>query len=330
MIENGCGPSALGSRQSLWGSWRRSSANLLTAHCSLLAAHCSLLTAPPLARGQALVTAHCLLPVIDPDRIRGALLGLALGDALGAPVNGMSHQSIRTHVRGMKGLETAGPRGIAAPGVHTARALALARTLAGDGDAAFELPAGAGAAACAAPAGVVAFKGALDDVALVDLLKVAGGPDVESFSAAVGQARAIALVLATGPEVDAQAFLRDVALACVAAGAERVPETLLALADHLEDTPLDLHDRAGGTGDAADQAFPFAAAMFAREPALVEATLLSAINVGGATSATGAIAGALLGAFNGWTSFPDEWRAGLPGAVHLITEADLSAGVPGG
>jgi ADP-ribosylglycohydrolase len=91
----------------------------------------------------------------------------------------------------------------------------------------------------------------------------------------------------------------------------RVPAAVLALSDHLDDTPLDLHDRAGGTGDAPEHAFPFAVAMFAREPALVEATLLSAVNVGGAAAAVGSIAGALLGAFNGWSAFPDAWRVGL-------------------
>ena len=31
------------------------------------------------------------------DRVRGCLLGLAVGDALGAPLEGLSPQQIRTH-----------------------------------------------------------------------------------------------------------------------------------------------------------------------------------------------------------------------------------------
>ena len=31
------------------------------------------------------------------DRVRGCLLGMAVGDALGAPLEGLSHQQIRTH-----------------------------------------------------------------------------------------------------------------------------------------------------------------------------------------------------------------------------------------
>src|SRR5690606_40679496 len=64
-----------------------------------------------------------------------------------------------------------------------------------------------------------------------------------------------------------------------------VADRLWALEPYLDETPLDLQDRCDGTGDAADEAFPFAVAMFARNPALVEATLLSAVNVGGAASA---------------------------------------------
>jgi ADP-ribosylglycohydrolase len=61
--------------------------------------------------------------------------------------------------------------------------------------------------------------------------------------------------------------------------------------------------------------------MFARNPALVEATLLSAVNVGGAASAVGAMTGALLGAFNGWSAFPAEWREGLEDVERLEAEA---------
>jgi ADP-ribosylglycohydrolase len=254
--------------------------------------------------------------MIDADRIRGVLLGLALGDALGSPVDGMSHQNIRTHVRGVKGLDTPGPRGPASPGIHTARARELAAVL--DGDAAHKRAllaglSGAAGAACAAPAGVTAAERGLDDTSLVELLsEILGSTDAECLAAAVGQARAVALALAAD-EIDGERFLGAVADAAGAVpGGTRVPAAVRALIRHVDETPLDLHDSSGGTGDCPDTAFPFAVAMFAREPALVEATLLSSINVGGATAAVGAIVGALVGAFNGAGAFPAAWRDAVP------------------
>src|SRR3954471_13631182 len=38
-----------------------------------------------------------MLPTLPLDRARGCLLGLAIGDALGAPLEGLSSQQIRAH-----------------------------------------------------------------------------------------------------------------------------------------------------------------------------------------------------------------------------------------
>jgi len=38
------------------------------------------------------------------DKFRGALLGGALGEAMGIPVDGLSHQNIRTYYKGVKTL----------------------------------------------------------------------------------------------------------------------------------------------------------------------------------------------------------------------------------
>jgi len=275
--------------------------------------------------------------MLDNDRIRGVLAGLAIGDALGAPVHGMSHQNVRTHYRGIKGPVADARRADHASGQgtdHTRRALALARALGAPADAdalrvtiaeAAPGTAGVAGAACAAPAGVVAARRGLDDAALTALLAGWLGPLVaspEALSAATGQARAVALALAADPaSLDGPAFIHSVAAAATASGGAAVPARLLALADHLDETPLDLHDRAGGTGGAPDEAFPFAVAMFARAPALVEATLLSAINVGGAASAVGAMAGALLGAFNGAGAFPAEWSEAVEAGEELASVA---------
>jgi ADP-ribosylglycohydrolase len=106
---------------------------------------------------------------------------------------------------------------------------------------------------------------------------------------------------------------------------ESVSTRLHQLAGHLDEFPLDLRDLCGGAGVRADEAWPFAMAMFARAPHLIENTLLSAINVGGDADTTGAMLGALLGALHGWSAFPDEWHDGLEARDDLEAEADAFA-----
>lgn len=152
--------------------------------------------------------------------------------------------------------------------------------------------------------------------------------NAEALTAAVGMTYAVICALCAAPDTfDGSAFVREVAEVVARREAQSPPQPsrlanrLHDLALHLDETPLDLQDRCNGTGAAADEAFPFAVAMFARNPALVEATLLSAVNVGGATSAVGALTGALLGAFNGWHVFPAAWREGLEDVARLKAEA---------
>ena len=65
--------------------------------------------------------------------------------------------------------------------------------------------------------------------------------------------------------------------------------------------------------------------MAARGPALAEASLLAAINVGGDANTVGAIVGALLGAMNGASAFPDEWRDGVEAGDEIAALADRLA-----
>lgn len=145
-----------------------------------------------------------------------------------------------------------------------------------------------------------------------------------SLAAGLGQAFAVRSVLLPtfSPEslwVDTLDFVERVERDL---GDGRVSGRLHGLTGHMNEFPLDLQDLCEGTSVAADQSWPFALAMFCRNPGLLEATLLSSINVGGDADTVGSMVGALLGARHGWQAFPEPWRTGLEEADRLLAEAD--------
>ena len=289
------------------------------------------------------------------DRLVGALLGSALGDALGMPVEGLSHQNVRTYYKGIKEPRADEKRGDLGAGQWTAdtqRARAVARALVtGAPDspdevrAALALP-GDGArrggvvspssalAACAAPLGVQARLRGLKDLASARwaaLLLRDVDPSPVAHVAAAAQIAAVRTCLGKDPHGLAGSQILDAAHRA-ALDAERlldaddrVSKRLGALRGHLDETPLDLQDVCNGTGSAADEAFPFAVAMVARNPSLVEATYLAAVNVGGDASAVGACVGALLGALHGAQALPAGWLDALEDADAIRAEAEALA-----
>jgi ADP-ribosyl-[dinitrogen reductase] hydrolase len=308
------------------------------------------------------------------DKIQGALMGTAVGDALGMPIEGLSHQNIRTYYKGIKEYRDDEKRGDLKAGQWTddtqltfavARALRHAPSIAAltpvlrqeyialreharrwgpTTTAAVDRLAGItlqpsmdvpqptnGAAMRAAPLGVWwALSGADVNEAVAALRPVfeLTHRHPASLAAGIAQAFAVRYALLHTPGT----FQRDAfwsSLVETVQAAERqlgdhdsaVSHRLILLGDHLDDFPLDLQDLCNGTGVAADESWPFAVAMFARNPGLVEGTLLAAINVGGDADTTGAMAGALLGAFNGWSAFPESWKKGLEDGNRLEAEA---------
>ena len=146
-----------------------------------------------------------------------------------------------------------------------------------------------------------------------------------------GQVVAVRTLLGWTPETfDRTAFWDALLDATTWAEAElntddRVSSRLDRLTGQLDSFPLDLRDACDGVGVRADEAWPFACAMVARRPHLLENTLLSGINVGGDADTTGAMMGAQLGALHGWDAFPDEWREGLEATDRLQDEAQAFA-----
>ncbi|PEN13379.1 hypothetical protein CRI94_08610 [Longibacter salinarum] len=318
----------------------------------------------------------------SPDRILGTCLGTAVGDALGMPIEGISHQNVRTYYKGVKEYRDDEQRKDLDAGQwtdDTQMTFALVRALASNVEPATWPQAVAtqyvvlrddarrwgpttkaaidrlaegvspdtsgsannptnGAAMRAAPLGVWwACTGASRDEALDAIIPVLSVTHRHpaSLAAGYGQARAVALAIEADVETfDKESFWKDLIEHVIYAensvsgdgdSDRRVSDRLERLRMHLDEFPLDMRDLCGGAGVRADEAWPYACAMFVRRPHLLENTLLSSINVGGDADTHGAMLGALLGALHGWKAFPDEWRDGLEARARLEEEAGAFA-----
>jgi len=317
--------------------------------------------------------------MIDLDKVRGALLGTALGDALGMPIEGLSHQNVRTYYKGIKKFRADEKRGDLDAGqwtddtqftfaltdvlTHTRHPAALedaperaaaafvalrpvARRWGKTSTGAIEnLAAGTpwqasgvpdrptnGAAMRAAPLGVwwaMIDPPRAEAVAALRPLCTLTHRDPSAVVGALGQAYAVRYALhADADAFQPEAFWDDLCAMttwledAVGDASQRNSRRLNRLTGHLDDFPLDLQELCDGTGSLIDESWPFIVAMFARNPRLAEATLLSAINVGGDADTVGAMLGALLGALNGWSAFPGEWHEGLEDVSGLQARAD--------
>lgn len=314
--------------------------------------------------------------MIQKDKIRGALLGTAIGDALGMPVEGLSHQNVRTYYKGIKEYRNDDQRDDLSAGQwtdDTQFTFAITRVLTEDCD----LPAAGeriaaeyvrmrpearrwgpttraaidrladgegwrssggsgkptnGAAMRAAPLGIWWASERPDREEAVHVLREILGITHRhpcSLVAGIAQAYAVKQTVDTDADTfDGHSFFRKVLdrtmwIEDQFDGADtRNSERLGMLAGHLQEYPLDLAEICEGTGISAHESWPYAVAMVARGPRLVEATLLSGINVGGDADTTGAMMGALIGGLNGWETFPEEWRDGLEASDELLNQAD--------
>jgi ADP-ribosyl-[dinitrogen reductase] hydrolase len=318
---------------------------------------------------------------VSADRVVGSLMATAVGDALGMPIEGLSHSNVRTYYKGIKEYRDDDQRGDLDAGQwtdDTQMTFALVRALTAASDPA-DWPAVAADEYVALRPDARRWgktsTAAIDRLANGTSPTDAGTPDRDSDGAAMraaplgawwaateatradafaairpvlsvthrhpaalaagwGQAVAVRALLRLD---DLEAFDRDAFWATLIEetvwaedqldGDHRVSERLRSLDGIIDSFPLDLRDACDGVGVRADEAWPFACAMVARRPHLLENTLLSGINVGGDADTTGAMMGAMLGALHGWAAFPDEWHEGLEDAERLENEAQAFAKV---
>lgn len=262
------------------------------------------------------------------SRRLGALLGAAIGDALGAPLEKLSHQNVRLYYRGVRTFHADEKRGDLAAGQGTGRTTRMLALAAGEPLDGLDLPRAlpgpeapvSAAPAIAAPLGLRWAEAGWTIEAAAEAIREALAP-VHSHPAALAAATVQAfgvraLLTRDAATLDGAAFFDAMIEATTSAEAHfgadaRCSARLRTLAPHLAEFPLDLQDRCEGTIEAVEAAWPFAVAMFARGPELAEASLLAAVNVGGDAPSVGACLGALLGALNGAEAFPEAWRDGL-------------------
>jgi ADP-ribosylglycohydrolase len=295
------------------------------------------------------------------------------------PVEGLSHQNVRTYYKGIKEYRDDDQRGDLDAGQwtdDTQMTFALVRVLTDSPDPT-DWPAAAGAAYVAlrpeARRWGPTTTTAVDRLADGASPETAGVPDRPTDGAAMraaplgawwaatevtretafsavrdvlavthrhpaalaagwGQAAAVRVLLRLeGPEAFDRATFWDDLIETTAWAEDRlgddhrVSERLRSLDGIIDSFPLDLRDACDGVTVRADEAWPFACAMVARRPHLLENTLLSGINVGGDADTTGAMMGAQLGALHGWAAVPAEWKEGLEASERLQGEAEAFA-----
>jgi ADP-ribosylglycohydrolase len=310
------------------------------------------------------------------DTVHGALLGTAVGDALGMPVEGLSHQNVRTYYLGIKAYRDDEQRKDLDAGQwtdDTQCTFAVVRTCTDVSDPA-DWPARVAEAYVAlrpearrwGPTTTAAVDRLADGVSPA----ASGDPDRPTDGAAMraaplglwwaatgvsraeawgairpvlavthrhpaalaagwGQAWAVRTLATTSVDTFDRATFWDGLVEQTAwaedalDGPSAVSDRLRRLRDdgEIDSFPLDVRDACDGVSVRADEAWPFACAMVARRPRLLENTLLSGINVGGDADTTGAMMGAMLGALHGWSAFPAEWKEGLEDASRLAREA---------
>lgn len=294
------------------------------------------------------------------DRFRGTLVGLAIGECLGATTEGMTPREIRTRyglLRDLRGPATASAGEIG----NQARCLAESLVACGEYDPEDALQ--------RLVAWSFSSQGVLSqDVTNRTLAKVATGMMWEHASSltywesggkttgihVVGRCAPLALLFAQHPEQNIAATYSSARLthydrmwswaavtlnliiSALIAG-NTIKDSLKLILDHMEDydVPVPVLERLSQL-EATSYIHPSTMAFDALEAAIVcllrtetasstksaESALVEAINLGGASQATGAVCGALVGASHGLSHLPDRWWQRLEDVEAFVELAD--------
>lgn len=296
------------------------------------------------------------------DRFRGALVGTAVGDALGAPTEGRSHipdhylDSLEDFPPNLSYTDdTAMTLGVARSlvecgnfdGAHMAATLADGYLRepwrgygAGPPQVFKELDSGVpwdraartlfggdgsygnGAAMRVAPVAIHCYPSRHRAAEMAHQQAAITHTHKEGLDGAVVQAVAVTAALASSVPIDA-AETTSVLLAHVRTPVFR--SKLMFIDRHIGDRGL--HELADvlGTGIAAHSSVPTALACFLTHPDSFADAVRSAISLGGDTDTIAAMTGALAGAYLGYSAIPLAWTA-VEGADELVSLADSLAG----
>jgi len=289
------------------------------------------------------------------SRFEGCLVGLAVGDALGMPAQGLTRHEIRARWGRISGfLDGANLRagqctddtqtavvlaeGIVGCGRFDPQALAhglvdwwaggdLRRPGEDLAEACRRLESGipwseSGStfAGCAAALRVAPI-GMLHCVNREGLIEDASASgigthrDPRAVAGAIAIATAVSYLLAAGAPLDVASFVEATAAPSAQCSTE-MARAIRGVLDLLELAPRQAMEEIGYTGFALE-AVPAAIYCFcAAHEEFAEAVLL-AVNTGGAADSIGAMAGALSGAYLGLTAIPPDWAEGVEGSAHL-------------
>ncbi|WP_287153193.1 ADP-ribosylglycohydrolase family protein [Candidatus Solincola tengchongensis] len=304
---------------------------------------------------------------LNPSRFSGCLLGLAIGDALGMPLEGMRASTIRRrlgrvrefmdapwrmlkagqwtddtkmmlcHARSIlerKGVdvedtahkfvewfESGDWRGIGNSTYQSIQRL-RAGVRPGESGARGEMAAGNGAAMRIAPVGLV---DCLDLERLHrEVREVSVITHANPEAVAGAQAVAFAVALAARGDLDPPSLIAEtVRFIGPCAVSERLLLAERFLAEGME--PEEALARLGTSGYVVETVAS-AFFCFLRTPGDFEETVSRAVEGGLDADTTGAVAGAISGAFNGLEGIPERWRQGVEAAREII---ELAEGIYG-
>jgi len=288
-------------------------------------------------------------------RFEGCIVGLAVGDALGAATHGLTRHEIRARWGRVSAFVGAADLKAGQYTSQTQTAIALGQSIversrfepqaaasalrdwcaSGEprrpspgmaeacerlmrGAAWDESASGSADCGCAARAAIIGLVHCRNGERLVEdavACSLITHRDPRAVAAAVAVATAVAYLIAAEAALDVQTLLERAAAASAAQGQE-VAAATTGIAQLLDLAPRIAMDELGYSSFALE-AVPAAIYCFASAPDRFDESVLLAVNTGGDASSIAAIAGALGGAYLGLEGIPPRWVEGVEASQRL-------------